>query len=128
MKVSEEEVCAVMVPGASEDKAFAVTTDVMASSPLPVMVTGWPITWAFGESWVTRIGMKVCSVNGVVKLACAASSNLRLPLITALGTCSVALELEALTTVKLVLPIIHDATRLRLVPLTVHALPAGPEL
>src|SRR3989442_14254813 len=69
--------------------------------------------------------MKVCSVNGVVKLACAASSNLRLPLITALGTCSVALELEALTTVKLVLPIIHDATRLRLVPLTVNVVPAG---
>src|SRR2546428_13873640 len=71
------------------------------------------------------MGMNVCSVNGVVKLACDASSNLRLPLITALGTCSVALELEALTTVKLVLPTIQDATRLRLVPLTVKVVPAG---
>src|SRR5947207_15945850 len=69
--------------------------------------------------------MKVCSVNAVVKLACAAAANLRLPLSTALGTCSVALELEALTTVKLVLPTIQDATRLRLVPLTLKLLPAG---
>src|SRR5438876_11904874 len=69
--------------------------------------------------------MKVCSVNGVVKLACAASSKLRLPMIAALGTCSVAAVLEALTTVKLVLPTIHDATRLRLVPLTVKVVPAG---
>ena len=38
MNVNDEELCAVMVPGASEDKAFEVRTDVMASRPLPVLL------------------------------------------------------------------------------------------